>query len=594
MSQNLTNLPSLRTLLIPLLSVLFLVAVPVTDGQEPPREGQGYTDTPFLPDQPWRVHDRHRPRPPRVEPAEKIGDPPSDAVVLFDGTDLSKWKNAGSNRPPRWKVENGYMEITRGTLETVEQFGDVQLHLEWSAPEQIQSSGQGRGNSGVILMGRYEIQVLDSYNNDTYADGQAASIYGQFPPQVDVNRQPGEWQTFDIIFEAPQFEGEQLVRPAKATVFHNGVLVHHARELIGPMAHQMVAAYQPHPPKGPLVLQDHGNPVRYRNIWIRPLRKEIMPWIELVPQTEKSNGKKVVLISGDEEYRSEEALPMLAEILVRHGFRCVVLFAINPATGSVDPNYTKNIPGLHLLDDADVMVLFTRFRELPDWQMKHIVDFFHRGGAILGLRTSTHAFRYGRNSDSPYRSWSFDSSDWQGGFGQQVLGDTWISHHGHHKVEATRGVIAEAMKESPLLSGVADVFGPTDVYGIAHLPDDAQVLLFGQVLSGMEADSPPVEGPKNDPMMPLAWMRNYKNPQGETNRVFTTTMGASVDLLSEDLRRLLINAVYWGAGLEDQIPERADVSIEGKFEPTFYGFTDSAHFRDQLLEPHQFLPSISK
>jgi hypothetical protein len=244
--------------------------------------GPGYTDTPFLPDGKWRVHDATRPHPPVIDPPtagtqDEPGRPPSDAVVLFGGKeqDLSKWQawSKGKVVPARWKVTGGYMEVTpkSGSISTKEKFGDCQLHVEWAAPAPARGSGQGRGNSGVLLMGCYEIQVMDSYKNLTYADGQAASLYGQYPPLVNACRKPGEWQTFDIIFEAPRFAGGKLVKPAYATVLHNGVLAHHRRQLIGQVAHKRVGRYRPHGPEGSLQLQNHGNPVRYRNVWIRRL-----------------------------------------------------------------------------------------------------------------------------------------------------------------------------------------------------------------------------------------------------------------------------------------------------------------------------------
>lgn len=245
----------------------------------------GYEDTPFLPGGKWRVHDIKRPAPRLVTPGsestpERAGRAPSDAVVLFDGKDLSQWLARGKGKErsavmePRWKVENGYMEITpgSGTLFTKEKFGDCQLHIEWATPTELSGDSQWRANSGVLLMSRYEIQVLDSYENPTYADGQAASIYGQYPPLVNASRRPGQWQSFDIVFEAPRFEGEKLVKPAYFTVFHNGVLVHHRQEVIGRMAHRVVGTYAPHEAEEPLGLQDHDVPVRFRNIWIRRLK----------------------------------------------------------------------------------------------------------------------------------------------------------------------------------------------------------------------------------------------------------------------------------------------------------------------------------
>lgn len=229
----------------------------------------GYTDTPFLPGGKWRVHDIARPAPPVVKPGVG-GVPPSDALVLFDGKSLAAWKSG--DKDAAWKLVDGAMEVNgTGSIETRESFGDLQLHLEWRAPEKIESSSQGRGNSGVFLMGMYEVQVLDSFENRTYSDGQAAALYGQQPPLVNACRPPGEWQTYDICFRAPRFEGERVAAPATVTVLHNGVVVQLAEPFIGATRHKEVAAYAPHPPTGPLVLQDHGNPVRFRNIWVRRL-----------------------------------------------------------------------------------------------------------------------------------------------------------------------------------------------------------------------------------------------------------------------------------------------------------------------------------
>ncbi len=294
------------------------------------------------------------------------------------------------------------------------------------------------------------------------------------------------------------------------------------------------------------------------------------PWIEYSGAEGPGKGRHIVLISGDEEYRSEEAMPLMARILSRHGFDTTVLFAIDPETGLINPDHQGNIPGLEKLADADLMVLFTRFRELPDEQMKHIVDYVESSRPIIGLRTATHAFFYRENPDSPYASYSFNSETWPGGFGQQVLGDTWIRHHGEHKVESTRGALAPSKEDHPILRGVEDIWGPTDVYGLANLPDDAEVLVLGQVLSGMSPGDPPVAGEKNDPMVPIAWARTDVEPGGA--RVFTTTMGASVDLESEGLRRLLVNASYWALELEDAITEDSDVAVDERFRPTFYGF----------------------
>jgi len=237
----------------------------------------GYDDTPFLPGSKYRVHDKNRPQPPVVAPGtestqEKQGTAPSDAVVLFDGTDLSKW--TGKDDAPKWKVENGYMESTPGTgdIQTREEFGDCQLHIEWASPVVLEGGNQARGNSGVFMMGRYEIQILDCYENLTYSDGLASAIYGQHPPLANACRKPGEWQSFDVVWYAPRFDGEKLVSPARITVFHNGILVHHNTEVFGGTTHGAVASYKAHSEKGPIRLQDHGDLVRFRNIWCRPVK----------------------------------------------------------------------------------------------------------------------------------------------------------------------------------------------------------------------------------------------------------------------------------------------------------------------------------
>ncbi|MGI5817588.1 MAG: 3-keto-disaccharide hydrolase [Armatimonadota bacterium] len=241
-------------------------------------ENIGYDDTPILPGTPWHVHDGKRPQPPVVAPGtpstqDASGEPPSDAVVLFDGTDLSKWESKNTGGPAEWKVENGYMEVVPGTgyIRTKEEFGDCHLHVEWRAPEEISGESQGRGNSGVFLMGLYEIQVLDSYENPTYPDGTAGAIYGQYPPLANACRPPGQWQVYDIIWEGPRFDGDEVIRPARVTVILNGVVLHHAQELRGVTSHKVVTEYEPHGEVGPLELQDHRDLVRFRNIWYRPL-----------------------------------------------------------------------------------------------------------------------------------------------------------------------------------------------------------------------------------------------------------------------------------------------------------------------------------
>ena len=229
----------------------------------------------------WKIHDPNRPLPRVIEPGtsstqDASGRAPSDATVLFDGKDLSGWVDK-DGKPARWKVEKGYMEVVpdTGYIFTRAAFGDCQLHVEYAEPVPAVGEGQDRGNSGVFLMGLYEIQVLDSYQNKTYADGQAAAVYGQYPPLVNASRPPGEWQTYDIVFHGPRFNKDgKLSRPARVTVLHNGILVQDDVTLTGPTAHGERPPYKAHPAKLPLGLQDHGDPVRYRYIWIRGLHED--------------------------------------------------------------------------------------------------------------------------------------------------------------------------------------------------------------------------------------------------------------------------------------------------------------------------------
>jgi type 1 glutamine amidotransferase len=249
-----------------------------------------------------------------------------------------------------------------------------------------------------------------------------------------------------------------------------------------------------------------------------------------------------------------------------------VLFPLNPSDGTIDPLNQTNLVGLQTLANADMMVLFTRFRELSDEQMKYFADFVNSGKPILGIRTATHAFDIKRNPKSPYAKYDWKSKEWPGGFGQQVLGDTWVNHHGNHGKESTRGKINEAFAEHPILRGVKDIWGPTDVYTIAHLPKDAQVLVWGVVLEGMNPADKPVTGSKNDPLMPLVWVRQYTGETGKNSPVICSTIGAAVDCKSEDLRRLLVNACYWGVGLGGKISAKTNVDYVGEYKPSYFGF----------------------
>lgn len=289
-------------------------------------------------------------------------------------------------------------------------------------------------------------------------------------------------------------------------------------------------------------------------------------------------GKHVVLVSGDQEYRSEETIPQLAKILNKHhGFKCTVLFTVNK-DGHVDPN-TPNIPGLEALKDADLLVLFTRMLDLPDDQMKHVVDYVEAGKPIVGLRTATHPFDLKSSKTYAKYTWTSKEEGYEGGFGRVVLGETWVAHHGNHGKEGTRGVIAPGQEKHPLFRGIepGSIFGTTDVY-TANPPGRYYAMVLGEVTETLKPDSKAVAGKKNDPMMPVAWVGTYRLPRTAdgrkfpAGRAFVTTMGASQDLAYEGTRRLIVNGCLLALGLEDTIPAKTDVSIVGEFEPTPFKF----------------------
>ena len=298
------------------------------------------------------------------------------------------------------------------------------------------------------------------------------------------------------------------------------------------------------------------------------------PWLTFEGTKGPGWGKHVVLVSGDEEYRSEEALPMLAKILsTRHGFKCTVLFAIDPKDGTVAPNVTDNIPGLEALKTADLMLVSLRYRTLPDEQFQHIAAYLDAGKPVVGLRTSTHAFKPGTKGQ--YAKYNSNA------FGKQVLGETWVDHHGQHGKEGTRGVFSDAGSAHPILRGVApgSVFGTSDVYTV-NLPLASSVvtLVLGEVTETLKPDSRAVAGKKNDPMMPVAWTKTYGD-EGKLGRVFTTTMGASQDFEFEGTRRMIVNACFWAAGLEEHIPAVTDVTYVGDFKATPFKFRKDAEWK---------------
>lgn len=312
------------------------------------------------------------------------------------------------------------------------------------------------------------------------------------------------------------------------------------------------------------------------------------PWVEFEGKSGPGKGKTVVLIAGDEEYRSEETMPQFARILSeRHGFHTIVLFAIDPKDGTICPNVTDNIPGLYHLRKADLVIMLIRWRNLRDDQMKEIVDYAESGRPLIGMRTATHPFKLAGGPYAKY-SWDYKGADYEGGFGRQVFGETWIAHHGEHGKEGTRGIIAPGQESHPILRGIEPgaIFGSTDVYAVRlPLPGDSQPLVLGQVTETLESISKPVDGPKNNPMMPVAWTKTYRGASGRTARVFTTTMGASRDFAYEGTRRMLVNAVYWALGMERKIPANRDVRLVGDFNPSPFGFRTMDDWKRLSLRP---------
>ena len=307
------------------------------------------------------------------------------------------------------------------------------------------------------------------------------------------------------------------------------------------------------------------------------------PWLHFAPgKATLGQGKKIVLISGDEEYRSEEALPALGKILAeRHGFDCTVLFAIDPKDGCIQPNVNNNIPGLEKLKDADLMVVFTRYRDLPDEQMKHVVEYLEAGKPVVGLRTATHGFNL---KGKTYAKYSTNSKEkgFEGGFGKAILGENWVAHHGNHGSQGARGIVVSEQKKHPILRGIEkdSIFGTSDVYTVnLPLPGDSQPLVLGEVTETLKPDPKGISGKKNDPMMPVAWTKTYSVTEGKKGRVFTTTMGASQDIEFEGTRRMIANGCLWALGLEEKIPEKTDVAFVGEFKASPFKFRKSEDWK---------------
>ncbi len=334
---------------------------------------------------------------------------------------------------------------------------------------------------------------------------------------------------------------------------------------------------------------------------VQNAKEEYTQWLTFKGSDEKS--KHIVLVSGDEEYRSEEALPQLAKILSsHHGLKCTVLFAQDhDKPGIVNANNVTNIPGLESLSTADMMVIFTRFRALPDEQMQHINNYLKSGKPVMGIRTATHAFNFGKDSTTSFNHYSNgyagDKSEWTDGFGRLVLGEKWISHHGHHKHQSTRGMVAEGVESHPITNGIesGDIWGSTDVYGVRlPLPGDSQPIILGQVINrkgefdetdiffGMQPTDSEIAKVNNEgvdvsaPLMPIAWTKSYQLPDGKQGKAFASTIGSASDLLNEGVRRLLVNGIFWA--MDTPVPAKTNVALVGDYKPSPFGFKKNEYW----------------
>ena len=331
---------------------------------------------------------------------------------------------------------------------------------------------------------------------------------------------------------------------------------------------------------GTFALQAHdpGSKVHYKDLKVRRLTSDAATSLVFEPKA-NANGKHTVLVAGDEEYRSEESCPMLGKILSqRHGFKCTVVFSINADGGYIDPNATRNIPAISALDSADLMIIGTRFRDLPDEQMKHILKYISDAKPVIGFRTATHAFK---------KSCKYGDYDW-GNFGANVIGENWVAHHGKHKVEGGKSVAVAGHEGHPILKSVGEIFTPSDIYTVKRVtPENANILLRGAVTESLEPESKILEDPRNEPMQPFVWLKSYDSPSGKQGKTLATTAGASVDYKDEDLRRLIVNASYHLLDLE--VPEKADVEPVDEFNPSFYGFyREKGYFANRNLRVSDF------
>ena len=511
---------------------------------------------------------------------------------IFDGQTLDQW----DGNPKFWRVEEGAItgETTKenptdGNTFIVwrgGQLGDFELKLQYKIVG---------GNSGIQyrsfevaekpwVIGGYQadFEAGDRYSGILYGE-RFRGILGDRGQETVVRRNKDDDKVeVDVVGSVGDSDAIQAkIRKEEWNDYHIVARGYRFEHRINGVTTVKVTDRDSAVRRawGLLALQLHAGPamkVQFRDIRLKRLTADDLPQhVEYPGREGPGKGKRIVLISGDDEYRSEETLPQLGKILSQHhGFDATVLFSIDPKTGVINPEEKANIPGLEALEQADLMVIFTRFRHLSPERMQYVESYLQKGKPVIGLRTATHGFNAPAESESGKWSYNSQIEGYKDGFGRVVLGETWVNHHGHHGKESTRGVIVPAERAHPILRGVHDIWGPTDVYGVRlPLPHGCKPLVLGQVLRGMQPSDDPVSGEKNDPMMPIAWTMPYHLPGGTGGVSFTTTMGASQDFESEGLRRMLVNACYWAVGLGDAIPaEGTNVDLVGEFKPTPFGF----------------------
>jgi hypothetical protein len=478
----------------------------------------------------------------------------------------------------KWAFRDGVLTASPkwDSVVTPEPYDDFRMHAEFNVNDSPDLPAEMNGNSGIYIQQRYELQILNSFgvSPDDYKATDCGSIYQQKKPDRFVCRPAGEWQSFDIVFKAARFENGQKTQNARITVYQNGELIHDDY----PIKRHSGAGKKEQPKALPTKFQGHHNQVRFRNVWIQPLSTVSHPvqdselWLTYKGLRGPGKGKHVVLIAAEQEYRSEQSMPMLAKVLSEHhGFDCTVLFSVNE-NGEVDPTLpapfkdkTKHhsIPGLQHLETADCMIWISRFMQLPDEQMNFFYDYFDSGKPWIALRTANHGFMGGK----PYQVGGRNISL------RELLGGTFMEHHGGWHRESTLGILVPDNRSHPILTGVQSIWGTSDVYRCHNdkwpFPNDCKPLVMGQPLVSLKPDSPP--NASKEPL-PIAWTKTWTGNKNRSSKIFHCTMGSAEDLENEGLRRMIVNAVYWGLEMSSAIKPDSSVEIEGEYKPLKSGF----------------------